>query len=125
MGDEYDRLAFAGHLAQSLSQVIRFLGGEDGCRLVQDQDIGSPVEHLEDLNALLLTDGQLPDAGAGIHPHAVSSREFTDLGFDSGHVQAKTRLLQPKDDVLGDRLGFDQHKVLVDHTNAQLRRIAG
>ena len=45
-------------------------GREDRRRLVHDQDPRAAVEHLEDLDPLLLADRQLPDLGARIDPQA-------------------------------------------------------
>ena len=55
-----------GHRPERDEQLLGLLGREDGRRLVHDQDPRPAVEHLEDLDPLLLADRELPDVGAGI-----------------------------------------------------------
>ena len=43
--------------AEDLEQLLRFLRREHGRRLVEDQDLRAAVERLQNLDALLLADG--------------------------------------------------------------------
>ncbi len=44
VGDEDNRLALLGHPAQGTTQVVGFLGCQDGRRLIQDQDVSATVQ---------------------------------------------------------------------------------
>ena len=68
VADEHDAAAVGGHRPERPEQVVDLLRGEDGGRLVHDQDPGAAVEELEDLDPLLLADRQLPDLGGGVDP---------------------------------------------------------
>ena len=69
-----------GHRAQGLEQLVDLLRREHRRRLVHDQDSRAAVEHLEDLDALLLADRQLPDLAPRDRPSArtlaASSRDL-------------------------------------------------
>ena len=54
VGDDDDGLARVAHVAQYGEELVRLLGGEDGGGLVQDEDVRAAVEHLDDLDGLLL-----------------------------------------------------------------------
>ena len=51
--------------AQALEQLASLLRSEHGSRLVEDEHVGPAVEVLQDLDALLLADGELPDGRSG------------------------------------------------------------
>ena len=46
-------------VAQDLEQLGRLLRRQHRRRLVEDQDVGAAVERLQDLDALLLADGDV------------------------------------------------------------------
>ena len=56
VGDEDDRHAFAVEGLEDREELARLLRREDGRRLVEDQDVRSAVERLQDLHPLLLSD---------------------------------------------------------------------
>src|SRR5713101_4059619 len=57
--DEDERLALRLQPADDLEQLGRLLGCQDGCGLVEDEDLGSAVERLQDLDSLLLADADV------------------------------------------------------------------
>src|SRR5207245_9772748 len=59
--DEDDGDALALELSKMLEQILRFLRNEDRGWLVEDQDASSPVQDLDDLDALAFTDRELFD----------------------------------------------------------------
>ena len=59
--DEDDGLPLLGHRAQSFEERFGLLRSEHGGRLVHDQNARLAVERLQDLDALLLADRELPD----------------------------------------------------------------
>ena len=66
MGDEDDRQPFARERAEDREQLTCLLGRQDGGRLVEDEDVRAAEQRLEDLDALLLADGDVLDPGIGI-----------------------------------------------------------
>ena len=62
----------AGELAQRGEQLVDLVGHEHRGRLVEDQDLGAAVEHLEDLDPLLLADAEVGDQLVGVDVEAVA-----------------------------------------------------
>ena len=56
MADENNRLAIFAHAVQDLEQMGDFLWGQDSRRFIEDQDLRSAIEDLEDFHGLLFTD---------------------------------------------------------------------
>ena len=57
-------------VAQRAEELLDLLGCQHGGGLVHDEDRGAAVEHLEDLDALLLAHRELPDHRARVHRQA-------------------------------------------------------
>ena len=74
---------WVGELAERAEQLVDLLGDEHRGRLVEDQDLGAAVEHLEDLDALLVADAELGDEGVGVDLEAVLLRRVR-RSCDSG-----------------------------------------
>ena len=105
-------------------QVLRLERGEHRRRLVEDQDVDAPVQRLQDLDALLLADGELLDHGVRLHVEPVRVRELRDPSL-AASVSRIGLTLVAEDDVLGDGERVHQHEVLVDHADAQARSRRG
>ena len=124
--DEDDRDALAPQRAQDLEQVQGLLRRQDGGRLVEDQDVGVPVERLHDLDALLLADSDVLDERARVHREVERLRHVGDLLLRCRLVEQDAVLdrLRPQDDVLGDGHHRDEHEVLVHHPDTGVDRVA-
>ena len=59
VADEDDRLAVRLEAADDPEQLLRLLRRQHGGRLVEDEDVRAAVERLQDLDALLLADGDV------------------------------------------------------------------
>ena len=81
-------------------------------------------QQLDDLDALLLAHGQLPDPRAGVDLQADILGESIDLGLGPAQVEPEPRPVQAEEHVLGDRLRWHQGEVLVDHPDARGDRVA-
>ncbi len=126
--DEDHRPPLGGDLAQRLEQAIGLLRRQHRGRLVEDQHTGVAVERLQDLDALLLTHGQLPDAGMRVDGQAVARPELVHLLFDApgAHEEPPPFVGDvAEDDVLCDTERRDEPEVLVDHAHACVDRIPG
>ena len=124
MRDEDDRLAARRQLSHDLEELLCLLRGEHGGGLVEDEDVGVAVERLEDLDALLLADRDVLDAGARVDGQAVAVGDLLHAPLRLPHVEDHTvacRLLG-EDDVLGHRHHRDEHEVLVHHADPGVDR---
>ena len=124
MADEHDAPALGRHRPERREELVRFLRREDRGGLVHDQDPGAAVEHLQDLDPLLLTYGQLPDPGAWIHLQAEPLRELPDLRLGRTFVEQEARPIQTQEHVLGDGLRRHEREVLMDHPQPGRDRVA-
>ena len=124
VGDDDEGLSVGLHVPHDLEEPVRLLGGQHGGGLVQDQDLGAPVEDLDDLHRLLLGDGHLVDLLIQIDLKTVF---FADLGDPlAGRLQIHAaRLLQAQDDVLRGGKDVHQLEVLVDHADPQVIGVLG
>jgi len=75
------------------------------------------IKRLQDFDALLLTDGKLPDLRVRVDGQAVTLGHRRDFLRHTPHIEPETRLIQSEDDVFCNGLRLDQHKVLVYHAD--------
>ena len=118
MCDEDNGLALRGQGAHDAEQVVAFLRGQDGCRLIEDEHIGAAVESLDDLHTLLDAHRQVFDVGIRVNVQAVLVRELANAlrrAFQIEHAVAHD--FHPQDDVLGHGHHRDEHEVLVHHAD--------
>ena len=112
--DEDDGGAVGGQLADDPEQLLGLLGCQHGGGLVED----------EDLDPLLLADGDLLDLLVGVDREAVALAELADAlpGRRVVEQEPVARLCR-EHDVLGDCHHGDEHEVLVHHADAPLDRV--
>ncbi len=126
--DEDDRLPLVGEFLENVVEALDLLGSEDGGRFVENENVRTAEQRLEDLDALLDADAHVFDGGVRIDLEAVSVTEVANLAVDTvpidGHSEPLRRLV-PERDVLGDRHGIDQHEVLVDHPDTGVDGVPG
>jgi hypothetical protein len=125
VADEDDRDALALELAQDLEQVGGLLRRQHSRRLVEDQDVGVPIERLQDLDPLLLAHRDGVDAGVRIHVELERSRQLAHATRGCAFVEqhAFPCGFRAEDDVLGHGHHRDEHEVLVHHADARVDRI--
>ena len=78
--DEHHALALVPQGAEDAKEVVGLLGREDGGRLVEDQEVGAPVERLQDLHALALAHAEIGDARVGVDLEVVLAAQALELG---------------------------------------------
>ena len=122
VGDDDEGLAVGLHVAHDGEQLVRLLRGQHGGGLVQNQNIGTAVQHLDDLHSLLLGHGHVVDLHVRVDIKAVLITDVLDLL--TCIVQVKLAL-QAEDDILGGGEQVDQLEVLVDHADTQIEGILG
>ena len=126
MGDEDNRLSLAAEQLHHGEETFYLLRRQNGSRLVENQDIGLPVERLEDFDALLKTDGEVLDYCVGVDRHVVPFGQLTDVCRDALPVEeAFADALAAQHDVVDNTHHGHQLEVLMDHADAQLYCVAG
>src|SRR5215218_6935342 len=105
VGDEDDGEPIIDQLLQDGEEVFRLLRGQDGGRLVEDQDAHVPVEGLQDLYPLAYSYGEVGHTGTRVDLQAVALRELFGRPYGLLHVEGNTEnaaaRFGAKDDVLG------------------------
>ena len=66
VGDQDDGFAFVAQVIQNAEQMVRFGRGQNAGGFVQDQNVGLPVQRLQDFNALLHPHANIFDHGIGV-----------------------------------------------------------
>ena len=118
VGDEdHGRLA-GRQLAQRGEQLVDLVGNEHGRGLVEDQDLGTAVEHLEDLDPLLLADTEVGHELVGIDLQPVAAAEGADPAAGGVSGEHRPARLAAEHDVLPHREVVGEHEVLEDHADA-------
>ena len=130
----------AGHAPQQRDELVRLLRGERAGRLIEDEEARAEAERLDQLHALLLADGELPDVRVGIDRKAVVLGDGDDASAHGGQIElrgapdprAKALVLslclhlgQAQRDVLRHGEVGHEHVLLVYHADAAGERVAG
>ena len=124
--DEDDRAAVGRHRAQGREERARLLRREHRGRLVEDQHARVAVQRLEDLDALLLADRELPDARARIDRQAellARARRRAARARARSGTSRRSRW-SPSATFSATVNGSHQPEVLVHHAHAARERIA-
>ena len=126
VGDEDDGRPLIPQLFQHLEQVIRLLRGQHPGGLVEDQDAGTAIERLEDLDPLLQAHRQILDLLVQRHLETIVPCQLAQqlLGGRQALAQAPA-VLGPQDDVFQYGKVVHQHEVLVHHAHPGGNRILG
>ena len=121
VGDKDDGVPVLDHLAQSGKELVDLLGRKHGGRLVEDQQRGPPVQRFDDLHSLSLAHSKLPDVRIRVDLEAIDLAQFPDpLRYLVQVGQGPPAGGQSQSHVFGHSERVDQHKVLVDHADAQV-----
>src|SRR3546814_15707860 len=104
--------ALANQLAQGLEELVDRAGHEHSRRLVEDQDAGAPIEHLQYLDALAIADAELLDHAVGVDGHAVGLADLADASAGGVAVESQALAgLRAQHHVLEAREVVGQHEI--------------
>ena len=100
--DEQDRCAGLFEFSHVAKQLVDFLGDEYGGWLVKDQDVRTPEQHLDYLDALAFTDFELFDEIVRVDGEPIGGAEFAQVFLGLSEVDAAEGLrgFGSQDDVL-------------------------
>ena len=124
VGDDDDGLAVRLHVADDGEELLGLLGGEHRGGLVQDQHVCAAIEHLHDLQRLLLGDRHVVHLLVGIDVEAVAVADGLHLLGDGLAVDAAL-LRQAQDHVFRSGEHVHQLEVLVNHADSQVEGVLG
>ena len=125
--DEDHRSPLVGHRPQRHEERLRLLRRQHRGRLVENQDPRLAVERLQDLDALLLAERELPDPRARVDGDPVALAELGDAALDVPWVDEELLPLAAvvaEDHVLGDGERRHQPEMLVHHADPRVERLA-
>src|ERR1700730_11586637 len=125
VADEDDRAAVFREVSQKYEDLLSLTRSEHCGGLIKDQDLRIAVEHLEDLDPLLLPHRQGFDLGVRVELKPELPSKVSDVTARLPLVE-KDRIrhgLRPEDDVLGHGQDRDEHEVLVHHLDAASYRV--
>ena len=119
MGDQDDGFALFAQPTQNAEQLVGLGGGQHAGGFVQDQDVGLPVQRLEDFDALLHPHAQILDHGVGVHVQPVFFLQRHQLlaGLAQGGRQ-RPAVLGAQNDIFQHGEVFDQLEMLEHHADA-------
>ena len=120
VGDEQDALALGLEAAHDLHQLVDLLRSQNRRRLVKNKDLVVAVEHFEDFDTLLHTDGDVADQRIRVDFQAVLLAELHDLFAGSVLLQeTMAGILDTQNDIVKNGKTFDQLEMLVHHADAK------
>ena len=112
------------HPAQHVEQPGDLLRRQHGSRLVQDEDVRTPVKHLDDLDRLLFRYGHVVDLFHRVDVESVPFRDGGDLRVDRLQIESPL-LFHPQGDVLRRGEQVNQFEMLVDHPDPVGKGVLG
>ena len=120
VGDKENTLSLPRHPLHDLHQVLNLLRRQHRGRLVKNQNLIIPVEHLQDLGPLLHTDRDILDHGIRVNAQAV-------LLGEGLHLFPRRVLLEdavfggldPQNNIVQNAETLHQLEVLVNHADTQ------
>ena len=119
MGDEDDGFALGAQAAENAEQLVGLSGGQHAGGLVEDEDIGLPVERFQNFHTLLHADADVLNLRVGVDVEAVVLRQFDQrLARLRQRGLQEAAILGAEDDVLQHGEVLDQLEVLEHHADA-------
>ena len=120
MADEDDCPPFRLELAHQREQVLDLGGGEDGSRLVENQDVGAAIEETQDLQDLAHVDRRIGGSQAPVDHDACKRGDPVGFGLRLAPIDqaAKNRGFARQYQVFQERQRRRKHELLMDHADA-------
>ena len=124
VGNDDNGLAVSTHGPKYIKELFGFLRCQYGSWFVKNEDIGTPVEYLDDLDRLLFRNAHVIDFFVGINIKAVFFADLPDTGVDGLFVEFPG-LPKAQYDVLTCGEYVHQLKMLMDHADAKINGVLG
>src|SRR5450830_1530474 len=121
VADEQDCLSLSLQLTHGHEQLDSLFRREDGLGLIENEDLGTSAQYLENFDTLLDADGQVARKSCGVHGQRDALRELPDFAHCPAIVKEDSLVrLIADDDILGDGEPWNQHEFLVHHAHPEL-----
>ena len=124
MGDDDNGLAVLPHTPQHIKQPPGLLRGQYSGGLIQNQNIGAAIQHLYNLDRLLLRNRHLVYFLFQIHGKAVTLGDLPHFFLSLSQVEFFF-IVHTQHDIFRGRKHIHKIKMLVDHTNIVLKCVFG
>ena len=122
MGNDNDGFSVGLHAAEHVKKPGDLLRRQHRGRLVQDQDVRSAVQHLDNLHSLLLRDRHIINLFGRINVEAIALSNPGDLAADFLQIVALL-LLHAQDHIFRRGEQIHQLEMLVNHADAVVKSI--
>ena len=115
-----DSFTLAYQIMHDLDKLLNFLRRKNCRRLIKNQRISAAIQGLQNLNTLLHTNRNVFNLGVRVYVKAVFLNNLQDLLASSLWIKDATSLgdLVAQNNIFCNGKVLNQHKVLVNHTNA-------
>ena len=117
VGDDDHSMTFPPHLPQDGEELLRFLRGQHGGRLVQNQNVCAPGKHLQNFHRLLFAHGHVVNLLVQV---ALQPEKLLQGLRGLRQLAAGTQ-----ENIFPGSHHVHQLKVLVNHANAQVNGLLG
>ena len=118
--DKHHGAALVGEMAQDVEELFDLGRDEYRTRFVENQDLGTAIERLENLDPLHRADRQVANPRVEHDVEAVSGAQIADRAGGSGAIDdAEPPRCVAQHDVLEHGQGRRQHEMLMHHADAQ------
>src|SRR5579859_2607260 len=126
MGDKNNGLALLYQPTQHPEQLVGFLRRQHARRLIHNQNIGRTIEYFQNLDALLQPDGDFLNLRIRVDGETVLLAQVLDhFARLAGIIECIDAAgFVPQHDVFRHRQRWNQHEVLVNHTDTQAYGVA-
>ena len=123
VADQDHAHALARHGTHGIEQAFGFLRGQRRCRLVENEDARATHQRLDDLQPLLLADGEIGDERVRLKAQAELPADLGQAVGRAGAVEQQAAL--PDHEVFENRVARHEVEMLVHHADAECQRIGG
>src|SRR5438309_1645123 len=121
MCDEYNGFSLLLQAPDCREKLLNLLRGQNGGWFIENQKLRLAVQDLENLNALLHAHRERFDSCPEIDVNAVCLRKLFDLPCRPAQIQPAPAAggFGSENDVLGDGEPWNQHEMLVHHSDSK------
>ena len=120
MCDDNNRLAVFFHITHDIKKILGILWCQYCSRLIKDQYISASVQYLNYFYSLLFRNGHIIYFFVNIDIEAIFITDIHDLFFSFLEIEFS---LKSQYDIFSRIENIDQFKMLMDHTNSQVKSI--
>ena len=104
--NENNRATFGGHCAQCAKQCIGFNGCEHCSGFIENENLRTAIQNLQNFYTLLFAHTELPDASLGVNSHVVTCSKFFHALINGSSVEKKCRVGVTEHHIFCNRKSF-------------------